>query len=139
MRRVEEAVSCLKEGFSCSQAVLSAYGTEFGLDREIALKVSGAFGGGMGRMGGTCGAVTGAFMVIGLKYGKTEAEDNQTREKAYSLVREFVAEFESRNGSIICRELIGGDIGTPEGMKTARNVCPKLVTDAAEIIERLLE
>jgi len=139
MRRVEEAVSCLKEGFSCSQVVLSAYGTESGLDREIALKVSGAFGGGMGRMGGTCGAVTGAFMVIGLKYGKTEAEDNQTREKAYSLVREFVAEFESRNGSIICRELIGGDIGTPEGMKTARNVCPKLVTDAAEIIERLLE
>ena len=139
MRRVEEAVSCLKEGFSCSQAVLSAYGTESGLDREIALKVSGAFGGGMGRMGGTCGAVTGAFMVIGLKYGKTEAEDNQTREKAYSLVREFVAGFESRHGSIICRELIGGDIGTPEGMKTARNVCPKLVTDAAEIIERLLE
>lgn len=139
MRRVEEAVSCLKEGFSCSQAVLSAYGTEFGLDREIALKVSGAFGGRMGRMGGTCGAVTGAFMVIGLKYGKTEAEDNQTREKAYSLVRGFVAEFESRNGSVICRELIGGDIGTPEGMKTARNVCPKLVTDAAEIIERLLE
>lgn len=139
MRRVEEAVSCLKEGFSCSQAVLSAYGTEFGLDREIALKVSGAFGGGMGRMGGTCGAVTGAFMVIGLKYGKTKAEDNQTREKACSLVREFVAEFESRNGSIICRELIGGDIGTPEGMRTARNVCPELVTDAAEIIERLLE
>jgi C_GCAxxG_C_C family probable redox protein len=139
MRRVEEAVSCLKEGFSCYQAVLSAYGTESGLDREIALKVSGAFGGGMGRMGGTCGAVTGAFMVIGLKYGKTKAEDNQTREKAYSLVREFVAEFERRNGSIICRELIGGDIGTAEGMKTARNVCPKLVTDAAEIIERLLE
>lgn len=139
MSRVEEAVSCLKEGFSCSQAVPSAYGTESGLDREIALKVSGAFGDGMGRMGGTCGAVTGAFMVIGLKYGKTKAEDNQTREKAYTLVREFVAEFEPRNGSIICRELIGGDIGTPEGMKTARNVCPKLVTDAAEIIERLLE
>lgn len=101
MRRVEEAVSCLKEGFSCSQAVLSAYGTESGLDREIALKVSGAFGGGMGRMGGTCRAVTGAFMVIGLKYGETKAEDNQTREKAYRLVREFVAGFESRNGSVI--------------------------------------
>ena len=139
MHRVEDAASCLKEGFSCSQAVFPAYGTESGLDREIALRVSGALGGGMGRMGETCGAVTGAFMVVGLKYGKTKAEDNQTREKAYSLVREFVAEFESHNGSAICRELVGGDISTPEGMKTARNVCPKLVRDTAEIIERLLE
>lgn len=93
----------------------------------------------MGRMGETCGAVTGAFMVVGLKYGETKAEDNQTREKTYSLIREFVAEFESRNGSVICRELIGGDISTPEGIKIAGNVRPKLVRDAAEIIERLSE
>ena len=78
-------------------------------------------------------------MVVGLKYGETKAEDNQTREKTYSLVREFVAEFESRNGSVICRELIGGDISTPEGIEIAGNVRPKLVRDAAEIIERLLE
>ncbi len=77
--------------------------------------------------------------MVGLKYGRTKAEDNQTREKAYSLIREFVAEFESRKGSVICRELIGGDISTLEGIKIAGNVRPKLVRDAAEIIERLLE
>ena len=67
MKRSKHAVSCFKDGFSCSQALLSTYGDQFGLNHELALKVSGAFGGGMGRMGETCGAVTGAFMVIGLK------------------------------------------------------------------------
>ena len=145
MDKVERAVSCFKEGFSCSQALLSTYGAQFGLNREMALKVSGAFGGGMGRMAETCGAVTGAFMVIGLKYGKTRVEDEQTEEKAYSLVKEFVDKFKSRNGSIICRELLGCDISTPKGMALAKEkkliatLCPKFVQDAAEIIEQILE
>lgn len=144
MSRVEQAVSCFKEGFSCSQALLSIYGVEFGLDHETALKVSGAFGGGMGRMGETCGAVTGAFMVIGLKYGNTRVDDRQAKEKTYSLVKEFVEKFKSRNGSIACRELLGCDISTPEGMEIAKEknlfatLCPKLVSDAAEIIEQTL-
>ncbi len=144
MTKVDRAVSCLKEGFSCSQAVFSTYSTQFGLDREVALKISGAFGGGMGRMGETCGAVTGAFMLIGLKYGKTRVEDEQTREKAYSLVKEFVDKFKSRNGSIACRVLLDCDISTPEGMKLVKEkelfttLCPKLIQDAAEIIEQIL-
>ena len=144
MDKVERAISCFKEGFSCSQALLSTYGAEFGLSREIALRISGAFGGGMGRMGETCGAVTGAFMVIGLKYGKTCAEDEQSKEKTYSLVKEFVEKFRSRNGSIVCKELLGCDISTPEGRELAREkglfitICPKFVQDAAEIVEQIL-
>jgi len=144
MDEVEHAVSCFKDGFSCSQAVLSAYGGQFGMNREMALKVSGAFGGGMGHLGETCGAVTGAFMLIGLKHGKTRVEDEQRREKAHSLVKEFAREFRSRNGSITCRELLGCDISTPEGMKLAEDNklfitrCPKFVRDAAEIIEQIL-
>ena len=145
MDKVERAVTCFKEGFSCSQALLSTYGAQFGLNREMALKVSGAFGGGMGRMAETCGAVTGASMVIGLKYGMTRVEDEQTEEKAYSLVKEFVDKFKSRNGSIICRELLGCDMSTPRGMALAKEkkliatLCPKFVQDAAEIIEQILE
>lgn len=145
MDRVEHAVSCFKEGFSCSQALFSTYGEQLGLNREIALKVSGAFGGGMAHMGETCGAVSGAFMVIGLKHGKTKIEDKQAKEKTYSLVKEFVDRFKSRNGSIVCRELLGCDISTPEGMKLVKEkkltttLCPKFVQDAAEIIEQILE
>jgi C_GCAxxG_C_C family probable redox protein len=145
MNRVERAVSCFKEGFTCSQAMLSTYGPQLGLNHELALKVSGAFGGGMARMGETCGAVTGAFMVIGLKHGNARVEDKQAKERAYSLVKEFVDRFKSRNGSIVCRELLGCDISTPEGRDLAEEqnlfatLCPKFVQDAAEIIEQILE
>jgi C_GCAxxG_C_C family probable redox protein len=144
MSRVEEAVSCFNEGFMCSQALLSTYGEQFGLDRETALKVSAAFGGGMGRMGETCGAVTGAFMVIGLKYGRTVVQDTRSHESTNQLVKEFVDRFKSQNGSIVCRELLGCDLITPEGRKAFMEkklrdtLCPKFVRDAAEIVEQLL-
>lgn len=144
MTKADEAVECFNKGYNCSQAVLSAYCGEFGMDREQALKVAGAFGAGMGRMCETCGAVTGAFMVIGLKYGKVKVEDEPAKEKAYALVREFAGEFKAKNGSIVCRELLGCDMSTPEGMKFAKEhrlhstICPKLVRDAAEILDTLL-
>jgi len=116
----------------------------FGVDIETALKIAAGFGAGMGRMGGTCGVLTGAFMVIGLKYGKTKAEDDQAKEKTYELVREFAKRFKSRNGTIVCNELLGCDLGTPEGMKLAKEkgaigtLCPKFVQDAVEILEEML-
>ena len=142
--RVEQAVACFQEGFSCSQAVLSTFAPQFSLDRELALKVSGPFGAGMGRMGDTCGAVTGAFMVIGLLHGRTKAEDQETKEKAYALVAELAGQFRQRNGSLACRELLGCDLGTPEGQQYAHDHglsatrCARFVRDAAEIVERML-
>ncbi len=125
--------------------MLSTYGTRFGLDREMALKAAGAFGAGMGRMGETCGAATGAFMVIGLKHGKTKIDDNEAREKTYKLVKEFTVRFKARNRSILCRELLGHDLSTPEGMKTVAEkdlfvtLCPRFLRDSVEIIEDILK
>jgi C_GCAxxG_C_C family probable redox protein len=144
MNRAEDAVSFFKEGFNCSQSVFASHASEFGLSREVALKISTSFGGGMARMGKTCGAVTGAFMVIGLKHGRTSAQDEQTRDRNYEIVREFVKRFKARNGSIVCRELLDCDLSTPEGLKLAQdnnlfeNVCPKFVSDAADILAQLI-
>lgn len=144
MTRVERAISCFRQGFSCSQAILSIYGRGFGLDRDTALKVAQAFGGGMARMGETCGAVTGAFMVLGLKHGRTRIDDTEAKEKTYELVQQFVSEFNARNGSIVCKELLGHDMSTPEGRRLIEEkdlfstTCPKFVQDAAEIIEEIL-
>ncbi len=144
MHTVDQAVACYKEGFSCAQAVLSAFGPQFGLDREMALRVAGAFGAGIARMGKTCGAVSGAFMVIGLKYGKTKADDDDARERTYAVVGEFMERFISRNGSIICKDLLGHDLSTPEGLLAVREkdlshtLCPKFVRDAVEILEEIL-
>jgi C_GCAxxG_C_C family probable redox protein len=115
-----------------------------GLDRECAFRVAGAFGGGMGRMGETCGAVTGAFMVIGLKYGKVKAKDEEARDRTYEMVREFVPRFQSRHGSIRCKELLGYDLSNPQEGEAAKKkglfgtLCPQLVRDAAEILEEIL-
>jgi C_GCAxxG_C_C family probable redox protein len=144
MDRVELAVSLFGEGFSCSQAVLAAFGDRFGVEREIALRIASGFGGGMGRMAQTCGAVTGAFMLIGLKHGGIDAKNRQTKEKAQAVVREFANRFISRNDFLICRELLGCDISTPEGYQFAKEkklfatICPKYVKDAAEIADEMI-
>jgi C_GCAxxG_C_C family probable redox protein len=143
-RRVEEVAKTHAEGFSCAQALLAVYGPELGMDRETALRVAGGFGGGMGRMAGTCGAVTGAFMVIGLVHSMTKKGDLQQKELSYEYIRKFAETFRERNRTLVCRELMGVDVSTPEGFaeakakNIARTICPKYVRDAAEILEELL-
>jgi C_GCAxxG_C_C family probable redox protein len=141
---IDRVVNRFEEGFNCSQAVLSAYGPDLGLDAALALKIAGGFGGGMGRQGGTCGAVTGAFMALGLRYGSAEAEDEAAKEEAYAKVRELAQRFAAQHGSTLCRDLLGSDISTPEGRQLARErrlfttLCPQLVRTAAEILEPML-
>jgi C_GCAxxG_C_C family probable redox protein len=142
--RVEEVVKTHGEGFSCAQALLAVYGPELGMDRDTALKIAGGFGGGLGRMAGTCGAVTGACMVIGLVHGMVKKGDLQQKELSYDYVRKFAEKFRERNKTLECRELMGVDVSTPDGFAAAkeknisRTVCPKYVQDAAEILEELL-
>jgi C_GCAxxG_C_C family probable redox protein len=145
MTRVDDAVDCFTQGFCCSQAVISSYCDMFGLDRDLAYRISGPFGVGMGRMCETCGAVTGALMVIGLKYGRASITDDiSIRERSFAKVQEFSEAFRKKNGSIVCRELMGCDMGTPEGMQYARENrlritnCTNYVQDAVEILERIL-
>jgi len=139
----EEAVERFKKGFNCSQAVFGSYSGQLGLDCDTASKVATGFGGGM-RMGGTCGAVTGAFMALGLKYGNSSAKDKESKAKTYGKIEEFTNRFNNRNNSVVCRELLGCDISTPEGMNEARSknlfstICPGFVRDSAEILEEML-
>jgi C_GCAxxG_C_C family probable redox protein len=143
--RVEEAVSIFEAGYVCSQAVLTPYAGLLDLARETGLKLAEAFGAGMGCMGKTCGAVTGAYMVIGLKYGRTQAEDSHAKEKTRTLVKEFTRRFEKKHGTITCNDLIKFDISSPEGKDAAEKsgvfdtFCPGLVRDACEILEQLLD
>jgi C_GCAxxG_C_C family probable redox protein len=143
-KKAEHAVACFKSDFSCSQAVFSTYAEQLGLDNQVALKISCAFGGGMARMAETCGAVTGALMVIGLKHGKTRPDDADAKDKTYALTREFVERFKARHSSIVCRELLGCDIGTEEGKRIfdermyKDTRCAKFVADAATILEEIL-
>ena len=97
-------------------------------------------------MGETCGAVTGAFMVIGLlNHARQGDSRGEIKERLYGCVQDFVKEFKSRNKSIKCKDLLGCDLSTPEGRKTFKKKdlintsCVKYVQDAAEIIEKLID
>ena len=89
----ESAVTMFLEGYNCAQAVLACCGRDLGLPRETAIRVAQAFGGGMGRTGNVCGAVTGAMMVIGLKHSVKNAKDAATKELAYSMTQEFLRRY----------------------------------------------
>lgn len=141
---VEQTVACFKEGLNCAQALLSTYGPQFGLDREEAIRIAAALGSGMG-MGETCGAVTGALMLIGLKHSKVKGGFSFSKDKTKDNAREFVERFKARHKTTECRELLECDVSSFEGLRTAKKEkhfkkrCPKFVQDAAEILEELLE
>lgn len=145
--RVERAVSLFKSGYNCSQSVVVAYADCFGLDEPTATKMSASFGGGMGRLREVCGAVSGSFMLAGLKYASTDPSDKAAKTKNYTVVQELAEKFRQHNGSIICRELLGlarqkddpvPSDRTPEYYK--RRPCSEYVAIAARVIgEKLNE
>jgi len=144
MEPLEQAQMLFKEGYSCSQSILMAFAPLFDLDRETAARLAASFGGGVARRGETCGAVNGAFMVLGLKFGHTSALDLDSKEKTYRAVQEFISQFQMRNRSITCNQLLDLDISTPDGLQTAHDTqlfstrCPGFVEDAVDILDQLL-
>jgi len=130
---------------NCAQAVLSTHCGLFGLDRKTALEIAQGFGGGMARTGQTCGAVTCAYMVIGLSR-KIKAENaRENVDDSYKLVQEFTRRFKEMHRSTMCTELVGYNLAVPEELAAARRegaftgVCANLVRDAANIMDALLD
>ena len=144
MPHTEAAMMAHEQHFNCSQSVLSAFAQELGLERDLALKVATGFGGGMGRLAETCGVVTGAYMVIGLKYGMTDPTDQASKERTYAIVQAFAQKFKERFGALDCRDLLGADLSTPGGLAFATDQqlfsvrCSGLIRGAAEILDELL-
>jgi C_GCAxxG_C_C family probable redox protein len=143
MSDVEKAVSLFREGCACSQALLGVYGPRYGLDEERALRVAAGFAAGM-RLAETCGAVTGSFMVLGLAYCDENCRTAEGRKAAYGAITSFAEQFKRRHGTLVCRELLGCDVSTAEGAKTAvekglfRTKCVEVVRDAAGLVEGML-
>jgi len=144
MSNVSEAINRFEGEFNCAQSILLTYGLQYGLDEETARRITAVFGGGIAGTGGICGAVSGALMAISLKCCSESAGLSEGKQKAYEKTRQFMDEFNRKHNSILCRELIGYDIGTPEGREKAvelqlfANRCPSFVQSAAEIFEKVM-
>jgi C_GCAxxG_C_C family probable redox protein len=144
MNRPERADQLHNQGANCAQSVACAFAEDLGADRALTLRMATGFGGGMGRTGATCGALTGAFMALGIAFGMRETSDQDAKERTYGLVAEASRRFRERTGALTCRDLLGVDLGTPEGLQAAkdRNLfamqCAGYIRTAAEIVEQML-
>lgn len=138
----ETALARHDQGYNCSQSVFSAFAPQFGIPEKLALKLASPFGGGVARQGQICGAVTGALMALGAGRG---SDLPSKKEETYRLGQELLQAFKSKHGSLLCRELIGCDLRTPEGLKQAKQkgvfttICPGLMCDAVEIAQTFLK
>lgn len=134
----EKAVALFATGLNCAQSVYCAFAEDFGMDAETAAKVSSGLGGGVGRLREVCGAVTGATLVLGMKYGPDKTA-------VYEKVQEFAAIFKQEMGTIICRELLEGTGATSGGAPEARTPeyykkrpCAEIVRFAADTVANLI-
>ena len=144
MKKSEFAAAAMtSQTTNCAQSVINAFADDVHLDHATLLKLSLGFGGGMGHTGGTCGAVTAAYMVLGLKQSFDINSPKANRDKLYAQIQEFKRRFKKFHGSINCTELLdGNNLGTPEGAaavkeKGIQRKCSKFVADAVEIVESM--
>ena len=140
-KRVEQAVENFESGYNCAQSVFSAFADLYGLDNDLALRLSSSFGGGIGKMRQTCGAACGIFMLAGLEKGTNRPKDNESRKRVYQLIQYLATEFKKQNSSINCGELLGLTLITsvnasPEALANndfKKHPCIKTVESAARI------
>jgi C_GCAxxG_C_C family probable redox protein len=142
--RKEEAANTFTSGCNCAQSVLTSFYDILEKDRDDLLAVSAGFGGGMGKLQDTCGAVTGAYMVFGHYAGKMTSSNDEAKELSGKMVRAFHEKFMARKGATSCREILGVDMHTEEGQREINEknlmgtVCVDAVKTATEIVEEIL-
>jgi C_GCAxxG_C_C family probable redox protein len=143
--REDKAIEPFRAGLNCAQAVLGAYSEDLNFDKNLALNISCGFGGGMGRLQETCGAVTGSYMVLSIFNGNKYQDNKVKKEKSYSMIQEFDKKFRELNGSTICKTLLKCEIKTEAGHTFAKEnhlfetVCEKCITDSLLIIKELID
>lgn len=146
MNKEDKAKTLFKEGYNCAQSVFLAFSDEFEIDKEMILKLTSSFGGGMGRLREVCGAVSGMFMVAGMFNGYTDPKNNNAKTEHYKMIQELAKRFKEINNSMICRELLGLSVKserpTPQ-LRTdeyyKKRPCVKFVGDAARILEEMIQ
>ena len=130
--RVEETLKRHDRGFNCAQSVACTYCDQVGVDEEMMFRVTEAFGAGMGGMEGTCGAVSGACVLAGMKASTGNLEKPNSKAVSHQLAKEILKRFKEQNGSVVCKEIKG--VGTGKVLRS----CNDCIKDAAAIAEQVL-
>lgn len=132
MTKKELAISLHDQKYNCAQSVACAFAEDLNIDPQILFKICEGFGLGMGCMNGTCGAISGAVALLGMKTSDGNLDSPATKASTYQLSRELLEKFQQKNSSTICKELKGIDTGT------VLRSCPGCIEDAVEFVEEIL-
>lgn len=144
MNRSETAKDLFLSGYNCAQSVLLSFADDLKFSKELAQKMASGFGGGMGKTQETCGAVTGAIMVLGMLKGEEVNNNDELKAAAYGAVKDLTRDFVEEYNTTKCRDLIACDLNTPEGAakfkedKIMENLCAGCVEKAVQIVEDLI-
>ncbi|BAK46448.1 hypothetical protein CXIVA_04810 [Clostridium sp. SY8519] len=139
----KEILELFSQSIHCSQIVVREWADDLGLDEEIMMRMAAPFGGGA-FSGNMCGAVCGALMLLGAEYGHFEPGDTEGNENMIAKIGEFKQRFTEANGSLICQEIIGYNLGVPGESERAfasgviAKKCPNCVNTALEILDDML-
>ena len=143
MSRADRAEELFRQGYNCGQSVFAAFADVLGMTVEEAAKIASPFGAGFGKLREVCGAVSGMTLVTGYLRGYSDPADYESKKEVYALIQKMCAEFESRQGSIICRELLGLKKGEDTAEPAVRTEeyyrsrpCIGACRTAAEIVEK---
>ena len=141
--KAKKAEELFLSGYNCAQSVFCAFCEDFGIDFEVGLKMTSSMGGGMGRLREVCGAVSSMFLLVGLKRGYIENNNDEIKANHYKLIQDLADEFKNEFGSILCRNLLGEDRGsyvpdkrTEEYYKT--RPCVEFIKYAAKLTEKII-
>lgn len=130
--RIEQTIERKNKGYNCAQAVACTYCDLVGLDEQTVFRMTEGLGAGMGNMEGTCGAVSGACILAGMKKSTGNLDHPDSKADTLKLAKEIMKHFEDRNTSVTCKELKGIETG-----KVLRS-CSDCIRDAAEFVETLV-
>jgi C_GCAxxG_C_C family probable redox protein len=138
----DEAIACWRAGLFCAESVALALARRQGIETPLLPAMASGFCGGMGHTAGTCGAVTGAVMGLGLAFGRKGPREST--EPVYRAVASLVRRFTEEFGATGCCELIGCDLATPEGQRRFREAglhrrCEVFTRRAAELAGELID
>ena len=143
MDLVEKTMELSSNGLNCSQAIIAAFGEQYGIDVEMAKKIGRPWGGGMGHLALTCGALTAAIVILGMAESGTD--EMQARKDSFASVRELFHRFEAKHGATDCKDLLGADMSTAAGKKKigeeklGPQFCPGFIRDTAEILDDIIK
>ena len=144
MNRPDTAADYKRKGLNCAQSIVKAFSAELGVEEQAAVKMTAPLGAGLGFNGQVCGALSGAALVLGARFGNTEPADTAGRDKAYAAANELLEKFEKEYHTVLCGELLSANLKNPAELKCAREEgvfttrCPVFVASAAKILEEIL-